>query len=447
MGYEMNRTMAVSEPIESFSIGGNPSIIYNVKEFMGTPADNVGYTIYNYGFPSRQEENAYEFPNLSMKHAWQWDYGEEAPLLNDVSTYKKDPAAPSGYSLVKSEINEYVALKLRKFSTGINIVQNTSYLNHDIYWIELSGQVQYASSSQNSTFCIYTGPNPNTQAPAANMFFSNDNIFAVETAGYIASHLLTKKTEYIVSNNNHLTNTTEYTYDPSNILLKSQKTKSSEQNELITEYKYPSDFLTRVPYNTMVEKNMLTPVIEQTLTKNTNTLLQSTKTHFKFWNNAWTTNATNSLIVPEYLESKTLSNSYEPRLRYHSYDNKGNPTSVSKENDVKKAYIWGYNLIYPVAEVTGVDYNTIINSANLNQATINNPPNDEDLRAELNKIRQAFPSALVTTYTYKPLVGMTSQTDANGRTTYYEYDLFGRLKLIKDKNGNILKTFDYKYQQ
>jgi hypothetical protein len=52
----------------------------------------------------------------------------------------------------------------------------------------------------------------------------------------------------------------------------------------------------------------------------------------------------------------------------------------------------------------------------------------------------------MTSYTYEPLIGLTSQTDKNNIISYYEYDTYNRLKLIKDFNGNILKTINYAYQ-
>ena len=52
----------------------------------------------------------------------------------------------------------------------------------------------------------------------------------------------------------------------------------------------------------------------------------------------------------------------------------------------------------------------------------------------------------MTTYTYEPLIGMTSKCDANNRITHYDYDSFGRLKVICDQNKIILKEFDYQYQ-
>jgi YD repeat-containing protein len=58
-----------------------------------------------------------------------------------------------------------------------------------------------------------------------------------------------------------------------------------------------------------------------------------------------------------------------------------------------------------------------------------------------------YPSgSQMTTFTYNPLVGMTSSTDPKGETTYYEYDNFQRLMNIKDKDGNVIKHMTYHYK-
>jgi YD repeat-containing protein len=65
----------------------------------------------------------------------------------------------------------------------------------------------------------------------------------------------------------------------------------------------------------------------------------------------------------------------------------------------------------------------------------------------LDELRLYPSNAQMTTYTYSPLTGMSSSTDAKGEITYYEYDNFQRLMNIKDKDGNIIKHIDYHYQQ
>jgi YD repeat-containing protein len=63
----------------------------------------------------------------------------------------------------------------------------------------------------------------------------------------------------------------------------------------------------------------------------------------------------------------------------------------------------------------------------------------------IDELRLYPSTAQMTTYTYSPLVGMTSQTDVGNRVTYYAYDGLGRLKRIRDQDYNIVKTFDYQY--
>lgn len=64
----------------------------------------------------------------------------------------------------------------------------------------------------------------------------------------------------------------------------------------------------------------------------------------------------------------------------------------------------------------------------------------------IDELRLYPVTAQMTTYTYSPLIGITSQCDVGNRITYYEYDGLARLKRIRDQDYNILKSFDYQYQ-
>ncbi|SEK54635.1 RHS repeat domain-containing protein [Parapedobacter koreensis] len=50
------------------------------------------------------------------------------------------------------------------------------------------------------------------------------------------------------------------------------------------------------------------------------------------------------------------------------------------------------------------------------------------------------------TYTYDPLLGMTSHTDASGNIFYYAYDGFGRLSIVRDLAGKVVEDYQYKYR-
>lgn len=128
---------------------------------------------------------------------------------------------------------------------------------------------------------------------------------------------------------------------------------------------------------------------------------------------------------------------------YTAYDMNGNLCEQYKTADVRTVYLWGYHNSLPVAKIVGSDYTTCISY--VNTSVLQTPSSDQALRDEINKVRTGLvgSKAQVTTFTYTPLVGMTSQVDPAGNVTFYEYDNHGRLTLVRDQHRNILKKYTY----
>lgn len=63
--------------------------------------------------------------------------------------------------------------------------------------------------------------------------------------------------------------------------------------------------------------------------------------------------------------------------------------------------------------------------------------------ASVDELRIYPENARMRTVTYDPLIGKTSECDENNRITYYEYDLAGRLSIVRDENRNIVKFYEY----
>ncbi len=65
---------------------------------------------------------------------------------------------------------------------------------------------------------------------------------------------------------------------------------------------------------------------------------------------------------------------------------------------------------------------------------------------QVDDIRFYPKEARMSTYTYIPSIGASAVSDENSNCRYYEYDSFGRLKLVKDQNGKILEKTEYNYK-
>jgi YD repeat-containing protein len=186
------------------------------------------------------------------------------------------------------------------------------------------------------------------------------------------------------------------------------------------------------------------PVIEKVQLRGTVPMeLQRTNYHAPF----------SGIYLPLSEEVQVASNPIETRYQYHAYDNRGRIASVSKVNDKNTCYIWGYGNEYVIAKIESADYATVVNALGGATAVENFKnllnPSETDVLNFLAPLRThpSLAGAMVTTYTYLPLVGVIRTCDVNNQFTFYEYDSFGRLKLIRDHDNRILKTFDYKYQE
>jgi YD repeat-containing protein len=201
----------------------------------------------------------------------------------------------------------------------------------------------------------------------------------------------------------------------------------------------------------------------------------------------------------------TVSSLYEPRMLLGGYDAFDNVREVSNPDGQKVSYVWGYNKRLPIAKVENASANQVFHDSfeepggirvtgekktgkaslllngvytlpvgvpsiggnfilsywtkgngsgqwTYKEKLIQNyaagtPISTDAVNGIIDEVRLYPQGALMTTYTYDPLVGMTSATDPANVTTYYEYDDFGRLKFIRDNNSDIIQNFDYQFQQ
>ena len=242
-------------------------------------------------------------------------------------------------------------------------------------------------------------------------------------------------------------------------LSKSTTYNSKDQNgepEVIeTYFKYPLDYATPgTAVNKLNEKHIVSTPIEQTTWVN-GILVSGNATKYSY-------NATNDLVLPnivhliettggvtnllESTNGETFDGLYKPREQF-TYDHLGNIIEYAKTADFKTAYIWGYNETLPVAQIINASYAAAIaelapgDLALLQGQTLT----DQQVRDKIHNIRLGLNEAHVSAYTYEPLKGMTSATDANQYTYFYDYDNFSRLHLIKDDNEDILNRFTYGY--
>ncbi len=126
----------------------------------------------------------------------------------------------------------------------------------------------------------------------------------------------------------------------------------------------------------------------------------------------------------------------------------GNITKTSLDNT--KTYIVSYWSKNGAQNVNGTS-STVGRSMNgwtYYEHTVANPSSGTITvsgTGTIDELRLYPKGKLMATFTYEPLIGMTTQCNANNMINYYEYDGFGRLTHIRDQDKNIVKKICYNY--
>ncbi len=268
-------------------------------------------------------------------------------------------------------------------------------------------------------------------------------LYQIDNKQLVGWAKLTRKTNsnyFYEGNQSGVVSTTQIFDYNSNKLPRSIITELNASSTLETKYFYASDLANQL----LINKNMIAIPLkteyykngEKTATKNT---------LYKDWGNGY--------VGLDAIQESKGSSALESRIQYNLIDNvNGNIQQVSMVGGMPISYIYGYNKTLPVAKLENIAYANIpSNLINTIQSKTNDPNATElEIQTALDALRTStdvnLQKALITTYRYKPLVGVTNITDPKGDSTTYSYDGFNRLKQVRDKDNNIISENEYHYR-
>lgn len=421
------------------NIPGSPLATYQgsslgygvVTEYLGEGSNTIGKSVH--WFTNTPESgDFYAYPSHPPADH-EWMRGKEM----NVTHYRKNPDGT--YSLVRKIENEYLyggdnpsifySLPYRKLiAENLNCDDPNNNEPIELY--------SYCTDS------VYEKNKKMFRLPLVAFYWAQDDFGVPTDFMYKVYHMTggtldlkkTKVTDYFDGGNEIITEK-EYFYDYNKHYNPSLLIQSTSNNDFIySRYFYATSVGTE--NQDMIDKNMLDIPLKIRKSIGIPVWLSEEATVYKKWDFG-----NHSFLAPELIKTSKGTNTLENRIRYEKYDDKGNPLEVKQENGISIVYLWGYNKAYPIAKIENVTYEEVTAALGTNNIS------EADLSA-INALRtnSAFANAMITTYTYKPLVGVTSITDPRGYTTTYHYDNFNRLEFVKDAAGNILERTQYHYQ-
>lgn len=257
-----------------------------------------------------------------------------------------------------------------------------------------------------------------------------------------------------ILNNSIISSKTEYYYQSTNgVNLSKVSNTDTEGKILATSYQYADDKANQL----MISKNMVGIPLE---TINTSTVGSTTKTLARTETIYPKTipeiiNNTSEFVLPlSVIAYDTQNNAPSTEAIYDKFDSKGNLQQYTTKDGVSTTIIWGYSNTLPIAKIEGAKLSDLTQS--LIDSIVN--PSKEDAQYGTDGSEQALIDALdlfrsnsivsnfhITTYSYNPLIGVTSITPPSGLREIYKYDNSHRLEKILNRKQQIIKEFKSEY--
>jgi YD repeat-containing protein len=407
----------------SGGVEGNTVIYEYVKEKNVNFLENTSNGFTQYKFTTAQDLMLNRNIIISIPHK----RGKEL----EVARYRRVGTA---YYVVNKEVNVYIEdLSLVSYIEGFHMTRQTSTNFHEMSESPLTNPNFDAAS--------------NCGLPPGNVLSTVVfNKFKIAVPWYYLKS--TQITESFYNQSNTLTGTivTDKTYNYNNPLHMqlSSEVVSGAGITRETKYYYPHDaeVASEPGVATLKTKNRInTPLKTQTYEGSQK--LSEQKTLYKDWGNG--------ILLPEIVQAGKGTGELENRIIYNAVDNtNGKPLEMQLANGTKVCYIWGYNKSVPVVKIENSPaYSSIpSNLITAIQTATNTGATDATIYTLMDNLRNSpsLAGSMVTTYTYIPLKGVSSITDAKGDRTTYSYDGQGRLLFVKDKLGRILSSNEYHYK-
>ncbi len=198
-------------------------------------------------------------------------------------------------------------------------------------------------------------------------------------------------------------------------------------------------------------------VTHQVLHKTTIRMRQTAET-YQFWTvmqpgtyaiRCWypTVGSTNSSINVNVTVHKAVVR----RTAFHTSFEEDTDAILGSAKTGLRAHAGAYKVLVPTRAGTyKVSYWTRPSSGNntwtYQERTLNIPGSDDqwigDSNELLDEVRLQPLGAMMTTYTYHPVFGKTSETTPAGLTTRYEHDKLGRPEAVRNDDGDIVRTYE-----